>query len=78
MQPSLAPAFVVECCSPGISSPSGPSELLSSALRAQLSSSPSNLGELEKFYTLTPADRYFIAGHVATGLLAAGIVVILY
>jgi hypothetical protein len=25
-----------------------------------------------------PADRYFIARHVATGLLAAGIVVILY
>jgi Domain of unknown function (DUF4158) len=24
---------------------------------------PSNLGELEKFYTLTPADRDFIAGH---------------
>jgi hypothetical protein len=41
-------------------------------------SPPSNLGELEKFYTLMPADRYFIARHVATGLLAAGIVVILY
>jgi TnpA family transposase len=41
----------------------GDRELLSSAQRAQLLSSPSNLGELEKFYTLTPADRDFIAGH---------------
>jgi hypothetical protein len=73
----LGPAFVVRAAV--VKSPPlvGRRELLFSALRAQLSSSPSNLGELEKFYTLMPADRYFIAGHVATGLLA-GIVVILY
>lgn len=46
-----------------ISSSSGRRELLSSAQRAQLLCLPTNLGELEKFYTLTPADRYFVAGH---------------
>jgi hypothetical protein len=51
----------------------GRRELLSSAQRAQLLSWPSSLGELEKFYTLTPADRLLYRRHVA-----AGIVVILY
>ncbi len=46
-----------------ISTSGGRRELLSSAQRAQLLGLPSNLGELEKFYTLTPADRDFIAGH---------------
>jgi TnpA family transposase len=45
------------------STSSGRRELLSSAQRAQLLSLPISLAELEKFYTLTPADLDFIAGH---------------
>lgn len=45
------------------STSSGRRELLSSAKRAQLLSLPMSLGELEKFFTLTPADRNSIAEH---------------
>jgi hypothetical protein len=77
LQPSLAPAFVVRAAAVKSPPPSGPVGNFFLARCEPNYSPPSNLGELEKFYTLMPDDRYFIARHVATGL-AAGIVVILY
>ena len=49
------------------STSSGRRELLSRAQRAQLLSLPISLGELEKFYTLTPADLDFRETHWRQG-----------